>query len=142
MQWMDLRIIEEKIKQLHFKFLEEEVSKVDYFVQKKLFLEKLPLFMNRIKKYRQEGIKVLKDTDDVLQSMVTLLVIEAKIISIIECLVYENFGIDEEFSVDNLMKKNQPYVFSEYFEMVSYYADDFYRVSFLANYYKKYVKRD
>lgn len=65
--------------------------------------------------------------------------VEAKVISIINVAIYEIFNDKEDLFF--YLKKNDPFKYNDYLNMVSYYANDFEKFSFLASFYMKKIEQ-
>lgn len=134
MMWMDIRVVEKTIYSLRKKRNEDDcVEKPDKL---SAFL---PLILTKIQVYREEGVHVFKkDSLDLMNKMLILLTLEAQIISLINVAIYEDYSSEEELS--QCIKRNDAYVFDDYWNMITYYAEDFKDFSFLSQFYLAEVK--
>lgn len=135
--WMNEKNIEEII--IRLRDLNNDENEKTYQAQKNLFRKKLPLLLNDIRKLRQNAIDIFKFGTNLLNSLVTILAIEAEIISIINVAVFEQFEEKSEISI--YIKKNNLYAYDDYLNTVSYYARDLQSISFLAQFYIHYVDK-
>lgn len=126
--WLNIELIEQKIIDCRKKEFSEIVNSDDYFIY-----NCLPEIIYKIIEYRNRGIQVLSEEKDPLNILYKLLEIEADVISIIDTAIYSY--LDDEKSFELQLSKNKPYIYTDYFNMVSYYAKDFAEFSFLAKFY-------
>lgn len=128
MEWLNLDKIEKKILLLR----EKEMDYSNEPCPK----EQLAIAMDEINRHRQKGINLLKYEENIMDTLFKLLEIEAKVLSIIDTMIYSPSAKDFHF----YLKQNRPFIYRDYFEMVSYYAPEFAEFSFLAKFYLVNVK--
>ncbi|EMF0203446.1 hypothetical protein NXK88_002719 [Enterococcus hirae] len=129
MQWLDPNIIKNTIISIRKK----EFGTLD----DPFFQEQLVIAIEEIKKYRNKGRKIFFQEEDILKKVYNLLEIEAIVLSIIDTLIYSPFEKNFYF----YLEQNKPFVYRDYFDMVSYYSSDFSEFSFLAMFYLMKVKK-
>lgn len=128
MEWLNLDKIEKTILLLREK-------EMDYSNQPWL-KEQLIIAMEEINRHKQKGMKILKSEENIMDTLFKLLEIEAMVLSIIDTMIYSPSEKDFYF----YLKQNRPFIYRDYFEMVSYYAKEFAEFSFLAKFYLVNVK--
>lgn len=128
MEWLNLDKIEKTILLLREK-------EMDYSNQQYLE-EQLVIAMGEINRHKQQGLKLLKSEENIMDTLFQLLEIEAKVLSIVDTIIYSPLEKDLYF----YLKQNKPFVYKDYIEMVSYYAPEFAEFSFLAKFYLVNVK--
>ncbi|MET1109818.1 hypothetical protein [Enterococcus faecium] len=134
MKWMAVNKIEELIINLRgLRISHEHGKQNDLVLQDELFKKYLPDFMNEIKKQREKGIVIFNSSEDLYEIIASLMEIEARIISIIYVAVYEYF--EKNYTPDFYIQKNELYVFDDYLNNISYYAQELESVSSLAKFY-------
>ena len=128
MEWLNLDKIEKTILLLREKEMDSS--------NQQCLEEQLAIAMEEINRHKQKGLKLLKSEENIMDTLFQLLEIEATVLSIIDTIIYSSS--EKEFYF--YLEKNKPFIYKDYFEMVSYYAKEFAEFSFLAKFYLVNVK--
>lgn len=131
--WMN----EKNIEKIIIRLRDLNNTENNDFIQNDLFQKNLPLFLNAIRELRQHGISVFESKNNLFNSLLPILAVEANIISIINVAVFEQF--EENCEVNIYIDKNKLYAYDDYLNTISYYAKDLQNISFLAKFYVQYI---
>ncbi|HGV8438609.1 TPA: hypothetical protein I0I20_RS13190, partial [Enterococcus faecium] len=130
MEWLNLEKIEKTILLLREKEMDSS--------NQQCLEEQLAIAMEEINRNKQKGLKLLNSEENIMDIFFQLLEIEATVLSIVDTIIYSPLEKDLYF----YLKQNKPFIYKDYFEMVSYYASEFSEFSFLARFYLVNVKND
>lgn len=127
-EWLNLDKIEKTILLLR----EKEMN----YSNQQCLEEPLAIAMEEINRHKQKGLNLLNSEENIMDILFQLLEIEATVLSIVDTIIYSPLEKDLYF----YLKQNKPFIYKDYFEMVSYYAPEFAEFSFLAKFYLVNVK--
>lgn len=135
LDWLNIELISQTIQRCRKKELMESDLEFLNFCK-----YQLPIFLKLIEIYKEKGVDILKNQRNIIAMELSLFDIEAKVISIINVAIYERFNDEEDLLY--YLKKNDPFKYNDYLNMVSYYAKDFEKFSFLASFYMKKIEQE
>lgn len=133
MNWLDETQIQETINKVYLNEL--LVSKGESILipakEKKTFETVISYILEQIKDLRIKGEKIIAEVESLTtDALSSLLTIEAEAISLIDTALFGEYDSVEEFK--KFFEKQKKYGAKDYYNLLSYYAEDYQNFSFLA----------